>query len=235
MKTSVMVLSALLALLCADACLAVQVTENLATSPARRPQWIVADNTLALTWVTPLRRDPDDSMYRELHYAIIAQGGQPLPPYPVKGSVLSVPTQSYGKFPYCRITQDIADPRQMFWVEGYDGGSSSGLIFHMYIHKLHWNNNTITTDYTTVRFTSRVMPDDPDLFVDHDHWVLSFLSGGGISLAESRDGGKTWGAMSRIVPGPAELQALGAYDGAYYVASVKGPPLPARSVRGWPD
>jgi len=267
---AIFLLSMVLSLLFTNACPAIQVTENLATLPARRPQWISRGDKLMLSWVTPLRLAPDTGMltdnYMQMRYAVIAEKDKPLPKYPVKGKARSVPSRSMGKFTFYRITQDKADPNKVFLIDVYDDGSNIRQGLDVHVRKILWNgaNDTLAVDANALLFPPR-MPDDeygkspfvvdgfprisyiePCLVVDNAHWLLSFLDrpipddNGKVYCAESMDGGKTWGAVSCIITGNPQLQAVDANDGAYYIASVilelTWPLLPTgRFLHGWPD
>jgi len=274
---AIFLLSMVLSLLFTNACPAIQVTENLATRPARRPQWISRGDKLLLSWVTPLRLAPDPGMftddYMQLNYTVFAEKDKDLPKFPIKGKVLSVPSRSMGKFTFYRITQDKADPNKVFLIDVYDDGSDIREGLDVYIRKVTWNNNdtitikTIIIDDTTNDTTTRFPPRKPNQFgmytrvangypvisyiepclvVDNAHWLLSFLyrpipgDNGKVYCAESMDGGKTWGAVSCIITGNPQLQAVDANDGTYYIASViyKLTFLPVSTgnvLRGWPD
>jgi hypothetical protein len=151
-------------------------------------------------------------------------------------------------------------------VDIYDDGYNARSGFDVHVRKVVYNdgNNTLAVNNMIFRFPPR-KPDDeygeshrvadgfpvisyvePCIVVNSDHWRLSYLSreipqdGGGVFTSDSIDGGKTWGAVSCIKQGCAQLQAFGAYGETSYIASViyeeNWPQLPiGRVLRGWPD
>jgi hypothetical protein len=89
---------------------------------------------------------------------------------------------------------------------------------------------------------------EPCLVVNNDQWRISYLSrdlpeyGGGVFSSESTDGGKTWGAVSCVQKGDAQLQAFAAYADTSYVAAVifemkrvYSLAGGGQALRGWPD